>query len=161
MHWGTTLEGSPSCGPVIFLMSLEHSVSVRGVHAPCSFHNFPPCSPLLSISCPLLLFHFFPCSLFRFLCSLLLFNFCSCSRIFFLLFVPFWNFLLLYAPFLYFLVLLAPGLSFVCSLLLFLFYSLLLAPLCQIRLDYPLHWFNTASLYHIVSYYQSIDYFPI
>ena len=86
-------------------------------------------------------FQFFvPCSFFTFLCPLLLFLF-----LFFSFFYFFSSFIFL-APrsflefssapcsFLSFLVLLAPGLWFVCSLLLYLFYGLLLAPLCQIGL---------------------------
>ena len=92
-----------------------------GVYAPCSFHNFPPCSLFLSISCHLLLFRLFSCYFFNFLCSLLLFYF----------FLLLWDFLLAPCSFLEFssapysflslLVLLAPRLSFVCSLLLFYF----------------------------------------
>ncbi len=99
-----------------------------GVPALCSFNNFPRCSYslLLSIFCPLLPFHIFPCSVFisHFVlledcfvapCSFLEFSFAPCS------------FLLLLG-------LHAPGLSFVCSLQLYLFYSKLVASLCQIGL---------------------------
>ncbi len=99
---------------------------VRGVHAPCSFWYFPLCSLLFSVFRLLTPLNNYSCSLFIFLCclllffllldlfffSMLLFSFSPCSM---LLLIP--------------LVLLAPGLSFVCSLLLYLLYSLLLAPL--------------------------------
>ncbi len=80
----------------------------RGVHAPCSFHNFPSRSPLLSIFYPLLLFYFFSCSFFIFLCFMFPFNFSSCSRIFScsMLFLEFSSAL---CSFLSFLVLLALG----------------------------------------------------
>ncbi len=98
-----------------------------GVHAPCSLYNFPSCSLLLSIFCPLLLFRFFPAPFSFFLCSLLLFNFSSCSM---LLFQTFHCSLLLFTIF----GAACSRITLVCSLLLYLFYGLLLAPLCQIRL---------------------------
>ena len=78
---------------------------LRGVHAPCSFHNFPPCSLLLSNFGPLLPFHLCPCSFFIFLCCLLPFSSSSCSKIFF---AP-CSFLECSSAPLAFLVLLAPG----------------------------------------------------
>ncbi len=84
------------------LLPIQYWVSVRGVHAPCFLHNYlPPCSLLLSILCPLLLFDLFPCSFFILPCSLLFLIF-SCSGIFFLLHAPFQNFPLLHAPFYHF-----------------------------------------------------------
>ncbi len=101
--------------------------SVRGVHAPCSFYNFPACSLLLSIFCPLLLFRFFPAP-FPFFCapcSFLIFPLAPCS--FFQIF---------HCSMLLFTIFGAPcsRITLVCSLLLYLFYGLLLAPLCQIGL---------------------------
>ena len=88
---------------------IQDRASVNGVYAPCTFHKLPPCSLLLLIFCPLLLFHPFPRSFFLFLCSLLNFNFFSCS---------FLEFSSAQSSFLPFLVLLALGLWFVCYLLL-------------------------------------------
>ncbi len=119
---------------VIFLNAIPNYVTIEPLLG-------GPCSLLLSHFFPLLLapfsfppfapFHFFHCSFLIFMCSMLLFNFSPCSRIFFMFHAPFWNFTLLNASFYLFSVLLAPGLSSVCSLLLYLFYGLLLAPLSQ------------------------------
>ncbi len=78
---------------------------------------------LIFTTCP-----FFTHSLapfFIFLCSMPLLNFSSCSRIFFLVPCSFLDFCS--AP-CSFLLRLAPGWSFLCSLLLYLFYDVLLAP---------------------------------
>ncbi len=84
--------------------------------APCSFQFFALCS-----------FFAFPCSFFIFLCSLLLFNFSSCSMLLFQIFHCSMLLLTIFgAP--------CSKITLVCSLLLNLFYSLLLAPLCQIGL---------------------------
>ncbi len=92
-----------------------------GVHAPCSFYNFPSCPLLLSIFCPLLLFHLFPAhfSFFCAPCSFSIFPPAPCS---------FFKFSTAPCSFLPFLVLLARGLhlsascsftySTACSLLL-------------------------------------------
>ena len=80
---------SSAFGPLYGIYFAKSDTSAGKVHAPCSFHNFTPCSLLLSVFCPLLLFHPFLFSFFIFLCSLLLFNYSSCSRIFFFLHAPF------------------------------------------------------------------------
>ncbi len=102
----------------------------RGFYAPYSFHDFPPCSLLLSILHPLLPSNDFSCSFWIFLCSLLLFfcslvwSFAPCS------FLKFPS-----APFFFIL----GSIFFLLQsflqdnhLLLYLFYGSLLAPLCQI-----------------------------
>ncbi len=74
-----------------------------GVHAPCPFYNFPSCSLLFSIFCPLLLSRFFPApfSFFCAPCSFFIFPLAPCS---------FFKFSTDPCSFLPFLVLLAPGL---------------------------------------------------
>ncbi len=104
-------------------------------------YNFEPllgggtCS-LLLLQSPLLLtapfnflpfapFLLFPCSFFIFLCSLLLFHFSSCSMLLFQIF---------HCSILLFTILGAPcsRITLDCSLILYLYYGMLLAPLCQI-----------------------------
>ncbi len=96
-----------------------------------------PCS-LLLLQFPLLLpapfnflsfapFLLFPCSFFIFLCSLLAFNFSSCSMLLFQIFHCSMLLVTIFgAP--------CSRITLVCSLLLYLFYGLLLAPLFQIGL---------------------------
>ncbi len=101
--------------------------SVRG--GPCSLLllQFPLLLPAPFNFLPFAPFLLFPCSFFIFLCSLLLFSFSSCSM---LLFQIFHCFMLLFTIFG------APcsRITLVCTLLLYLFYGLLLAHLCQIGL---------------------------
>ena len=55
---------------------------VRGVHAPCSFHDFPLAPWSFPFFCRLLLFNLFPCFLFIFPCFFFIF---PCSFLIFLL----------------------------------------------------------------------------
>ncbi len=109
---------------------------VAGVHATCSFQNpYPlaPCSFQFFSPSFFLTFCFAPYSFSTALCSFVIF---LLAPAFFLSRTPcsFWEFSSAPSSFLSFLVLLASGLSFLCSLLLYLFYGLLLVPLCQICL---------------------------
>ena len=110
IHFRTSVEGGRVRAPFTNFALAPHSFKF---FATCTFFTFflDPFS-----------FFYAPCSFLIFLlapgffsCSMLLFRISPCS-------------------FLSFLVLLAPELSFVCSLLLYLFYGLLLTPLCQVGL---------------------------
>ena len=98
----------------------------RGYPVSCSLllSQYPPCTLLLSIFSPCsYIFNFFPCSFFIFYAPRS-FSIFLLSPGFFLWFV------------LEFLGLLAPELSFACSLLLYLFYGLLLTP-CEKQSMFP------------------------
>ncbi len=103
-----------TCSFFIFLCSLLLLQFPHLLPAPFSFLPFAP-------------FSLIPCSFFIFLCSLFLFHFSSCSMLLFQIF---------HCSMLLFTIFAAPcsRITLVCSLLLYLFYGLLLAPLRQIGL---------------------------